>query len=38
MPFEHDYSNELISIKILFGPVCRRTNKKSLRISCAGFS
>jgi hypothetical protein len=38
MPLKHDYSNELIRVKILFGRVSRHANKKSLRISCAGFS
>jgi hypothetical protein len=38
MPYEHDYSNELIVIKILFGRLSGHANKKSLRISCAGFS
>jgi len=33
MPFEHDYFNELIRIKILFGWIFKNTNKKSLRIS-----
>jgi hypothetical protein len=38
MPLKHDYSNELIRAKILFGWLARQTNKKSLRICCAGFS
>jgi len=36
--FEHDYSNELIRAKILFGRIIERTNKKSLCICCTGFS
>jgi len=38
MAFEHDYSNELIRAKILFGRIVERTNKKSLCICCTGFS
>jgi len=38
MALKHDYSNELIRAKILFGRIIERTNKKSLCICCTGFS
>jgi hypothetical protein len=35
---QHDCSNELIRMQILFGLFDKHANKKSLRISRAGFS
>jgi hypothetical protein len=37
-PLWHDYANELIHKRILFVTDFQFTNKKSPRISCAGFS